>query len=294
MILHRLKYHKNEKADIVIPDFAVCADNALPQRCLKLFDNVYVFPYFEIPHNRKTISEDTEKAYRKVFGSVGIDRYDKIYVAGVHFYFTDFLLRKGIRFSCFEEAAGLYSNPGTLVRNVGLKFKVQKRWAAKNKLFTYSNPLIDEVFCYFKAQKKTPKNPKCVDFDPMACLEVLTADELMSVKAFFGAESYVGEKNAVILITEQFSNLAKMTEEQQKKLYRNIGMKLQEKYTLYIKPHPDDAIDYAALLPGAKLLDRRFPAELLPFVFCERPKYIATVSSTSIKNINGYFEPIKI
>ena len=96
VILHKNKYHKNDECILILPDFIV---NKFPEykkiEQLGIFDEVVLFPYLYIEHNRETLIYNLEQAYQK---TMIYDIYDfsEIYIAGVHFYFSVYLIEKEI------------------------------------------------------------------------------------------------------------------------------------------------------------------------------------------------------
>lgn len=61
-------------------------------------------------------------------------------------------------------------------------------------------------------------------------------------------------------------------------------------YNLVFKPHPDDLMYYDVLFPESNVIKTKFPSELIPFVFNERPEAVMTITSTAINNLIDFFE----
>lgn len=290
-IVHHLTCTPDKKAVLLVPDFYTAKSPDILSIRGIFFDEVYLFPYLKIPHNKRTIPIDTKNAWGN-FVPYNLSDFEHIFVAGVQFYFTDLLIRNNISFSCFEEAAGIYSRPKILEKNIGRKYPIQKRWAKKNKLLDYKNPLIDKVYCLMRAQKSKADISKAVDFDVMEHISSLSVEQMDKLINYFVKEKYIGGKNSVIVLTEQFANLGKMTETQQYNLYSRMSEALPKELKVYVKPHPDDNLDYSKIFNDSVIINGKFPSELLPFIFEERPTYIASVSSTGEDVLNQYFIPI--
>lgn len=56
-------------------------------------------------------------------------------------------------------------------------------------------------------------------------------------------------------------------------------------YTVFIKPHPRDGFDYAAAFPGAVILDRYMPSEVLNLAFPFRFARAVTVGSSALSTL---------
>lgn len=292
VILHSLLYQNNEHTELLLPDFFEESFPDIKKIKGLFFDDVYLMPYKEIPHDIESITRNTLSAYKSVV-TFEPEEYKKIYVAGAQFYFTDILINRKIHFECFEEASGMYSRPNVLRKNVGLKYKVQQEWARKNGLFDLSNPLIDKVYCNFSAQKFLFKRKKAVDHDAVKILETIDDKSRQKIVDFFVPHKYDCSEKSVIVLTEQFSNLGKMTAKQQRQLYRKMSENIPPDYRVIVKPHPNDKEDYSRVFKNPIIIEDVFPSELLPFVFEHRPEYITTVSSTGAGSLSRYFKIMK-
>ncbi len=291
-ILHRLTYNPDDKAVLLVPDFYVSKKPDILNIKGVFFDDALFFPYLKINHNLKTLTQDVELAWRNQI-PYSFTAFDHIYVAGVQFYFTELLLQRNIHFECFEEAAGIFSRPNTLKKNIGLKYPIQKSWAVNNQLINLKNPLIDKIYCSYQAQKAKFDSSITVDFNPSSILEKMSNEQREKILDFFvGKRRYNGSPNAVIVLTEQLSNLGKMSQNRQEKIYLHIADNLPKNLKVYIKPHPDDKTDYRKIFKNGIIIEENFPSELLPFIFKEKPKYVTTYSSTAIENLKKYFTVI--
>ena len=87
-IVHRMRFHKEDKAILVFPDFGAIK---FPQyQELKengMFDDVIVFPYEKIKHS--SYEEDVIEQVKAII-PYSLYEMDKIYVAGAQFYFSYF------------------------------------------------------------------------------------------------------------------------------------------------------------------------------------------------------------
>ena len=288
-ILHRNSYHKNSDAILVLPDFIV---SKYPQyknlEKLNLFTEVILFPYMEIKHNKATVLRDTEKFYYETV-KIEPQKFENIYIGGCHFYFSLFLINKGVKFSVFEDSAGMIFNPKKIYYPLLKTFPIHAHIALENKLINYKNKNIESVYV-------NRINPKCKKMQIVfSVYEQIKANAELRNKiiVFFNVEYKKFTKDSILLLTEQFYNLGIMSEAQQKDLYSYICNEMYKNEKIVIKPHPDDHIDYLSLLKNVRVWDDIFPSELLPYV-CEQPKEIVSVSSTAIKHLKGFAKKMTV
>ena len=63
---------------------------------------------------------------------------------------------------------------------------------------------------------------------------------------------------------------------------------------LFVKAHPRDATDYGALFPGAVILERTMPSEVLNFALPFRFARAVTVESTVLKSLEVADEALEL
>ena len=88
--------------------------------------------------------------------------------------------------------------------------------------------------------------------------------------------------NAVLLLTQPFYEDGYMkSQEEQKNFYKYLIANIKKKYTVIVKPHPRDEIDYEIDDANVNIINGDFPIELLNYsgLFFQ---YAVTISSTSI------------
>lgn len=286
-IVHKKIYHSNDKAVLLLGDFMTDIYPQYMRLIPQFFDEIFVFPYMQIEHNRERLTDSVLDKYHSVV-RYHIREFKEIYVLGAHFYFVELLLYYKVHFKCFEEAAGMLSQPERLEKLVRKKFDVQADWAKDKGLFDLSNPLIDKVFCLRRCQNT--KRRKTVDFDVMSLFEKTDSEFKENCISFFTDRKYKGGKEKKILITEHFVNLGVMSLCQQAFVYKTLVEKYCEENKLIVKPHPSDTLDYSNVFPEAEIITDKFPSELLPFLFEEKPSEILTMGSTGVYLLEPYFK----
>ena len=99
---------------------------------------------------------------------------------------------------------------------------------------------------------------------------------------------------AVLLLTRDFVCEHLMDEAAQRRMYKAVAKKYCSGGPLFVKAHPRYASDYAALFPGAVVLDRAMPSEVLNFALPFRFSRAVTVESTVLKAFEAADEKITL
>lgn len=295
VILHRLLFHREEKAVLLLPDFIREKYPQWEGLSPRFFQEVRLFPYLSIPHGEEAqVVRDTAAAYESL-DLPSLEEFSRIYIAGAHFYFALYVISQGLPFAFFEDAAGMLSRPEEAAAVLAAKFPQHAALAQANGLFAGNHPLIREVFCCWEAQSGPVETRAAVwDFSVERALKSLPWKERRRLVRFF-VKRPLKTRADTILLTQQFSNLGLMGEEEQRSLYRNLAQGPLAGRQLLVKPHPDDPLDYHQVFPGAQVVDTVFPAELLPYVFRGRkPKTVAAFSSAGLCGLEESFQVLRL
>lgn len=287
-ILHRLRCHPGERAALVLPDFIT---EKYPQygklRERGFFQEVSLFPYLRLPHqSRDQVYRDALRFCRETLPRP-LSRYEKIYVAGAHFYFSLALLQEEIPFTMLEDAAGMLARGRELYENLAQRYPLHGEIAWEAGLFTGENPLIREVICLKEAQGGTVPS-KCRDFSVEIALERLDPKTRKAVVRLF-VPWPLWSRAEGILLTQHLAQLGRGTWEGQRQVYRQLAQGPLRGVRLLVKPHPDDRMDYREIFPRCRVLRRPFPAELLPYVLKKGPRVVYTWDSTSCQNLKRHY-----
>ena len=93
VMLHRLLFHPEIRAVLLLPDFIV---EKYPQWPLLerrgFFNQVRLFPYLRIPHGEESQTAALALAAYEQLDLPPLESFSKRYVAGAHFYFSLCLL----------------------------------------------------------------------------------------------------------------------------------------------------------------------------------------------------------
>ncbi|CCX37717.1 putative uncharacterized protein [Clostridium sp. CAG:1013] len=295
VILHRLLFHREEEAVLLLPDFIREKYPQWEKLSHGFFDEVRLFPYLNIPHGEENrVVKDTAAAYESL-DLPPLEEFSRIYIAGAHFYFSLYVISRGRPFSFFEDAAGMLSRPEEAAKILAAKFPQHAALAQSHGLFSGDNPLIQEVFCCWDAQLGPVETKATIwDFSVERALKALPWGERRRLVKFF-VERPIKTKADTILLTQQFSGLGLLGEEEQRSLYRELAQGPLAGRRLLVKPHPDDRLDYREVFPGAEVMREVFPAELLPYVFRgHKPKTAAAFGSASLSNLGESFRILRL
>ncbi len=294
VILHRMMFHRTERAVLLLPDF-ITAKYPQYQKLVsrRFFHEVYLFPYLKIPHREEgEILGDVIQYWEQVVPH-NIREFSHIYVAGAHFYFSLYLLHKRIPFFFFEDAAGMLSRWKELYAALCVNYPVHARIALKHGLFNGENPMVRQIICLEKAQNTSEGEGKRQNFSVEEALEGVGKRDRKQILRFFLKHKYHLRADG-ILLTQHFANLGIMTKKKQMELYQRLREQLPQDIRLIVKRHPDDTLDYNGIFPKAKIIKEAFPAELLPYVFFHKPGIIYTFDSSGCENLTKHFEIKKI
>ena len=289
VMLHRLYFHPDSRAILLLPDFIV---KKYPQykklTAYHFFDEVYLFPYLHIPHREESqIIDDTARCYRETVPHAVTD-FSTVYVAGAHFYFSLYLIQNQIPFVFLEDAAGMLSRPEELYLPLQRTFPIHAAIARRHGLFDGDNPCVTRIICLKRAQTIDVSGERYQDFSVEDALEALPARRRKTLIRFF-LRRRIRTRAQGILLTQRFAGLGVLSEEEQQRLYERLRDGPLHGVRLLIKPHPDDTLSYADIFPRAEILRAVFPSELLPYVFWKKPETLYTFSSTGCENLRRHF-----
>ena len=208
-MVHRMRYHKEDEAILVFPDFGA---GKFPQYAklkeLGFFDNVYLFPYENINHGN--YEEDVVKAVNETIPYSLFDM-EKIYVAGAQFYFSYYLIANNIPFYFFEEAGGNLTRPEDWI--ITMNRIQQYDYAIKYGLMTGDNRNVIKRICNLEAQKDREQLLNVEDFSITKELASLDSKDIDLILEFFDVPKLTYKDNSIIILTQHFAGLKMMTYE---------------------------------------------------------------------------------
>ncbi|MCM3676898.1 hypothetical protein M3699_24510 [Peribacillus simplex] len=254
-IIYKELFHKEQVCTILLSDFIKEKYPQFKQMEGLFFDKIFVFNTHEFFNDTENnIINNTNEVCGKYLNenNINLQEFSEIIVGSPNSYFGIYLVENRIDFTLLEESSGLISRP-------------------------------EIVEGYYDTNLE--------HFDLIESIGKLDSSFIDKVLVFFGIDQKIQiNKNSTILLTQHFSNSRIMSFEEHKKIYQLVVDYFVPETRLVIKPHPDDLMFYDGLFPQATVIKKKFPSELIPFVFTEKPQTVMTITSTSINNLMGYFE----
>lgn len=269
-----------QESVLLLPDFIT---EKYPQylelKKKKIFKDVFLFPYLQIAHVEDQISEQVKKAYETLI-PYEIENFEEIYVAGAHFYFTDYLIQNRKKFVFIEDAFGMLDRGNEMYLHLKQEFPVHAQFARERGLFEGENKNVKYILCSMLPQKRHHK--KYITLDIYKEFEKLRISSRKKVINFFVKDKIrFQNKNSVLVLTQFFYGLGIMSKEQQIEIYKILYERLLKDFShIYVKKHPDDKLDYSEIFKGASLINGCFPAELLPYISKGKVDALCTISTT--------------
>lgn len=133
---------------------------------------------------------------------------------------------------------------------------------------------------------------KLTTFSKKALLESLTdAEKAMVRRVFVNGPLPEHAENATLLLPRSFVLDGLMDQKTQDAMFLAVAGHYNDG-PLFIKTHPRDETDYAALFPEAVILDRAMPSEVLNFCLPYRFKRAVTVQSWVLRSFTAADEKV--
>ncbi len=205
-----------------------------------------------------------------------------------------FAIDKKIKYSYFEDSAGIFTRPEISKKNQETVFPHSKQKLIEKYPVNGKNKRITNIFLNKSAQIPGVPLPKnSVDFNVMELLKRLDDINYAKISNIFGTKKITlpNEKTKTLLLTQQMAAFKKMSFEKQNSLYKMLADFFHLTECLVIKPHPDDTYsDYKKMFSDAIILDPKVPSEFLPSFSNSQYEAGITVTSASILNLKDYIE----
>lgn len=287
-MVHRRRKHSRDYAVLIMADFSKnkFADY---QELSTFFDEIILFPYREIEHDTATIVDSITRMYEK-YMHYKITEFDDIYVAAAHYYFSIYLMVNKVRFHFLEDGCGILSKPKVSYDIVMNYAPVQANIAQTYGMFDGNNPYVIDRICNMTAQSFPLEGENIVDFDLVKEMKMCKKDYVDAILRFFRMDKIEEDfTDAVLIFTQQMANLGIVSFEEQVVIYQLVvDFFLPDKRILF-KAHPDDVMYYSYLFPESRMLEGRYPAELLPFLTDRMAETSLTIFSSSVLSVRSAF-----
>lgn len=294
MIIHKIKFHKNDKAAVL---FSTDITERFPDyetRFNKIFDKIYVYQNSDankLLYQKNGIHENEFILYfEDLISDTDIENFEDVFSSCNHAGFGAYLILKKIPFHFFEDAAGALSHVDGVREHVKKLDAVRAHFLEINGLYDGKTELVKKRWYNFKANPQVEKLDYDIDFDLAKELREMNDSDREIIVGLFISHKISCDVNSVVILTEHLYNLGFLTWAEQKYMYCLFVDYFLKDTSLVFKVHPDDLMYYKMIFPTAQVIREKFPSELLPYIYENKPKAIATVSSTSIYGLEDYFE----
>lgn len=301
--IHRLMYHPDEKALLVIGNniFSKSGMKELKQDIIKsgIFSQIEILEFIEGAyhnpyHLKESSSEETVRQHidysvqwtedwlrRK---KIDLNDYTEFNSAIDHRHLGMYLLAKNIPYQYFEDGNGLLSRE-----------QVQRRFHKKAQYASYAiteqlhalgrNPCVTKKYANFSAQLPGFYDEKAEDFSVKELFPKLGQEEQQKIFTLFHSPKIEIDSSikTTLFLTRYVRYMQESTIENHHYMTAWLLDIFARDSQVVIKTHPRDFSGrYKELFPDAFVLDKQFPSELLPFVFPEKFDRIITIGSTAI------------
>ncbi|MBS7007254.1 glycosyltransferase family 52 [Anaerostipes sp.] len=314
--IHKLLYHPGEKALLVIGNniFSKSGMEELKQDIMRsgIFDRLEILEFIEGAYvnpyhlNEKSSGEIVRKhieysvqwtedwLMRK---KIDLSDYKEFNSAIDHRHLGMYLLAKKIPYQYFEDGNGLLSRE-----------QVQREFHKKAQYASYAvseelhalgnNPCVTKKYANLSAQLPGFFDAKAEDFSVKKLFPKLSGEEQKKIFALFHSpERKIGSNvKTTLFLTRYVRYMQEPTIANHHYMTAWLLDMFGGDSQVIIKTHPRDFSGrYKEWFPDAVVLDKRFPSELLPFIFHKKFNKIITVGSTAIDALQEEtLEPIKM
>ena len=291
-LVHKFRYHKDDDCVLIISHWLQekFPDYMSLESCFKdvivIVDSINI-KNMTYPENNTEYCQAVLKKY-----SYNITDFDEIHMFAPHYKFGVYATHLGIPYIYWEEAAGMLSRKSELLdieRRLNTDDKPE--YCDLNGLYDGTASCVVKRICNKSVQSKDFDDTNTEHFDIVEEYSQLPIDEQKTIKAFFtDVEEIDIPSDSILLLTQHFTNLKIFSFEDHALIYQLVADYFFNGEKIVFKPHPDDIMYYSLLFPESRIIREKFPSEFLPVMFTNKPKTIATISSTAIYNLQNHFD----
>lgn len=285
--IHKLVYHRDDKAVILIPSFLVRMPYGFVNKDNNsIFSKVIVYSWETDKYENypEDVFKNIELTMEKEMGENWISKIDEIDVFQAAYFFGAYLVDRKIKFNWFEDADGRFSDCQHVMdidkRIAPERFTMAKRLG----LYTGDNEYIEKKYFSYRMQKCDFNKKDSVDFDTKKSLESINVRPLLDLFGVSNKKTDIPENSALIL-SQHFCNLGMMSLTKQIYMYQQLLDYFLPNYKNFIKLHPSDKVEYDKYIKNVEVLDEDYPGELLRYSLRGKFEMLISVSSTGIRNM---------
>ena len=299
-ILHKLKYHANEKAILYISKWHPEYENLILKiNDLHFFENVLVFEEVVFPSgnqhiNKKQIESDIDFVVHHI-PPIDFTKYDEINICGDHYGLGVFLVYHHINYNYFEDGCGILSNEELLMNNIK-KIEYSRYQILKFLKIPGKAKCVLKRFGNLNKQLPNYFHKKDVHFSVIDELKKVSSKDFKKIFSIFCDDYKIQTfEDATLILTFHYVNLGILTLDEQRKFYGYLIDYFSCGKQVVIKPHPSDSQSlYHDWFPDAYVLPREMPSEFLPFFVKKKFSAAVTGWSTSIYNLADILKEVVV
>lgn len=293
--VHKLIKHSDDESILILPDFILDKHPKILNIFPKEIFTIKIIRYCKLDFRVK--KELFEQMLQTLINELNVNEYlnelTEIYVAGAQYMFSHYLIQKGIHFHFFEEAPGRLTTSEIVQDNLRSINKIQYEIALEDGMFIGNSSLVKSIICNRFSQKENIELPNNIeDFDVVLELQNISEENIEKIKHFFNLPSVSFPYNTALVLTQHFANLNMTSYAEQALIYQMTVDYFLENNQIYVKPHPDDLMNYKEVLQECEMIKGTFPSELLPTISENKPVKLVTISSASVLNFKKYYDEI--
>lgn len=297
-VVHKLNYHPNEEAIILLPKFLLRKPSGLLKlKDTSIFKNVYFFSWereCNIPNITKDrVYKKIEEELKNAFQGLTINDFSEVNVARAAYLFGSWLVDNKVVFNWFEEADGRFTEPEPIMKDDERIFPLRYQLAKERGLYNADNDLVLHKYIKLDAQTFSVDASGIIDFNIMAELKRLDEHDQRRILDFFDIPIDLEiESNSGLMLTQHFANMRILSYENHALCYQLTADYFLNNMPTYYKWHPSDIMPYTDFMESVNMLPGDFPAELLTLIIKQPFKIGASINSTGILNLSSICEKI--
>lgn len=290
-ILHKLNYHHDEEAVLLVPAFFPKMPLGVKKNDSAIFKKIIFYDwerkrYEEYPQG---VFSEIKNALNEKIGEKWENKISEFNIFKADRFFGAYLVDNEIAFNWFEEADGRYLNPWPPMEDDKRLYFERFNLANSLGLYTAENNFIQNIYISLSANEGAELNEKIINFEVNDELKKLSNIDTKKILEFWGVKQIkenIG-KHSALLMSQHFCNVKTISFEEQVLLYQMTVDYFLMNYNIYLKMHPSDLFPYKEFIDGVISLDMDYPSELLQYSCTGKFEVAAAVSSTGVKNLRN-------
>ena len=298
-MIHKQRYNADKSCILMISEWRKNKLKLLEET--GLFEAVYVFSdnalrkisfsmngRMKKESSRQKCAEEWFRAFEIQF-PFAITSFSEIILTNNTMSLGLYLEHFHIAYVAFEESAGIYSEPSLLRGNIQMTFPAVEQWLIETYKCLEGGGACQKWYINYAAQKKAFSKEKTEDFSPCVLLNSLSESDRSKILSVFGVyESCTeqGNEKSCLILTYPLADRMKISKADQQFIYACFADLFSKGLDLiYIKPHPDDHVDYSTL-SEIEIIPSGVLSELLSYRIGGKIQRAVSAVSTALNNLS--------